>query len=935
MAVIFERVVRAVARRPLLTLLLVGALTVGGAALALGLKPSTGIGTFVGSGSRSYQASVDEERHFGSDAVVVLIREPVRDLVETKDLGTLSFLEACLAGRVVVENTQLGAYTEAPGLQTPYGGWESPCGELMRHRPVKAVYGPATFLNQAVIAINEMIGAVTQGAQQEIQTAEREAFELARGEHRSTKQAQQMAQAAGSLAQQQELQQAQTLAFQSGLTSAPRIDNQQFISEVVFDPTRGPNQPKARFSYLFPNSHAALIQVRLKASLTPTQQAQAISWIRQAVKMPIFRLGYGGTYTVTGAPVVLSDLSTALTGSIAELLVVVLAVMALVLLVAFRSTMRLLPLAIALMAAGITFGGIELAGGSLTLSSLAVLPILIGLAVDYAIQFQSRVQEARHRTGSSSSTADAVAAAARAGAPAIAVAALATVTGFLVLLLSPVPLMRSFGLLLVVGIAVAFGCALVTCTAALVIGGHDGGMLGASLRGAIEILSGLTRPLGAVLARGARSGQMALSGAARTGGSALSGAAGCMRRSALSGATPSGSRAHAFAASLRRPTVVLGVAIGLAVAGWVADTQTAVQSDVTKLVPASMPALRDLHTLERVSGVSGEIDVTVRARDVANPAVVRWMTGYEQSLLTHYGYQEQRGCARATLCPALSLPDLFSTGASAPGASLTAASIDSLLAAVPPYFKQAVITPDRREATLAFGIRLMPLARQQQVVDYMQARLHPPAGVSARLAGIPVLAAEANSALSSSARRLLTLLAGLLAVGAVLLGVFRRLDRALLPLAPIALATGWSALIVFLLGISLNPMSASLGTLVIAISTEFSVLLSERFRQERRAGPGLEQALRRTYRSTGTAVLASGLTAIAGFGVLILSNIPMLRDFGLVTVIDLAVSLGGVLLVLPAALRLAEGSALAGRAGELARRLADRGQRLRRRPSVV
>ncbi len=931
MAVIFERVVRAVARRPLPTLLVVIALAIGGAVLALALKPSTGIGTFVGSGSKSYQASIDDERHFGSDAVVVLIREPVRDLVETKDLGTLSFLEACLAGRVVVQNTQLGAYTAAPGSQIPYGGWGSPCGELMRHRPVKAVYGPATFLNQAVLAINEMIGAVTQGAQHTIQSAEREAYALARGEHRSVKQAQQMAQAAGSLAQQQELQQAQTLAFQSGLTSAPRIDNQQFISEVVFDPTRGTNQPKARFSYLFPNSHAALIQVRLKASLTPAQQSQAISWVRHAVKMPIFRLGYGGSYTVTGAPVVLSDLSTSLTGSIAELLLVVLAVMAMVLLVVFRSKLRLLPLAIALMAAGITFGGIELAGGSLTLSSLAVLPILIGLAVDYAIQFQSRVQEARRAASGATSSADAVAAAARVGAPAIAVAALATMTGLLVLLLSPVPLMRSFGVLLVVGIAVAFVCALVTCTAALVLPGHDGGILGASLRGAGVILAAWLRPMRAVTARLARSTRLASAGAVR----ARTAARGRFARSASFGSLRPGRSARPSAAWLRRPAVVLALAIGLAVFGWVADTQTAVQSDVTKLVPASMPALRDLHTLERVSGVSGEIDVTVRARDVGNPAVVRWMTSYEQSLLTHYGYQEQRGCARATLCPALSLPDLFSTGTIGSGTSLTQASINSLLAAVPPYFKQAVITPDRREATLAFGVRLMPLAHQQQVVDYMQSRLHPPAGVSARLAGIPVLAAEANAALSSSARRLLTLLVGLLAVGAVLMCVFRRVDRALLPLAPIVLATGWSALIVWVSGIPLNPMSASLGTLVIAISTEFSVLLSERYRQERGAGFGIEEALRRTYRSTGAAVLASGITAIAGFGVLMLSSIPMLRDFGLVTVIDLAVSLGGVLVVLPAALRAAEGSARAGRARERARRLVGRGQRLRRRPSVV
>ena len=54
------------------------------------------------------------------------------------------------------------------------------------------------------------------------------------------------------------------------------------------------------------------------------------------------------------------------------------------------------------------------------------------------------------------------------------------------------------------------------------------------------------------------------------------------------------------------------------------------------------------------------------------------------------------------------------------------------------------------------------------------------------------------------------------------------------------------------------------------------------------------------------AVLASGLTAIAGFAALIATDIRMLRDFGLVTVLDLGVALVGVLLVLPAALVWAE-----------------------------
>ena len=53
-------------------------------------------------------------------------------------------------------------------------------------------------------------------------------------------------------------------------------------------------------------------------------------------------------------------------------------------------------------------------------------------------------------------------------------------------------------------------------------------------------------------------------------------------------------------------------------------------------------------------------------------------------------------------------------------------------------------------------------------------------------------------------------------------------------------------------------------------------------------------------------MLASGATAIAGFAALAASDIRMLRDFGIVTVVDLTVSLVGVMLVLPAALVWAE-----------------------------
>jgi predicted RND superfamily exporter protein len=116
------------------------------------------------------------------------------------------------------------------------------------------------------------------------------------------------------------------------------------------------------------------------------------------------------------------------------------------------------------------------------------------------------------------------------------------------------------------------------------------------------------------------------------------------------------------------------------------------------------------------------------------------------------------------------------------------------------------------------------------------------------------------------------------------------------------LATGWASLLLWATGIPLNPMSAALGALTIAIATEFGVILSGRFHEEGGGSGAVVPALRRAYARTGTAVLASGATAIAGFAVLIASDIRLLRDFGFVTVIDLAAALLGVMVVLPALL---------------------------------
>ena len=103
-----------------------------------------------------------------------------------------------------------------------------------------------------------------------------------------------------------------------------------------------------------------------------------------------------------------------------------LAVMAIVLALVFEPPLRLLPLALALAATAVTFGILSLTGGSLTMASIAVLPVLIGLAVDYSIQFQARYREALE---AGDAPAVAAGSASGRGGPVIGTAALATAAG--------------------------------------------------------------------------------------------------------------------------------------------------------------------------------------------------------------------------------------------------------------------------------------------------------------------------------------------------------------------------------------------------------------------------------------------------------------------------------------------------------------------------
>ncbi|MGN6815261.1 MAG: efflux RND transporter permease subunit [Solirubrobacterales bacterium] len=792
----FGRVAAWAARRarPLVAVTLVVAI-----AAALGatqISADAGVATLVDSDSASYKATQAVRQDFGEEPVVVLVKGELPQLILTENIFRLLRLEGCLSGKV-------------PKGTKPIPG---PCAELAELHAVEFLTGPATFLNESVVQIENQLRRLAE----HVPAQRFREYLLA-------------------------------VATKYGITSAPSIDNEEFVATVVFDLARPRGTPKARLAYLFPNAKSAQIVIRLKPDLSEAERRKAIGLIeatvadttpRKACKeggkpAPCFELE-GGSYVVSGAPVVIDGVAQALKDALLVLFAVAVAVMALVLFLLFRSRWSLLPLAVALASAGITFGLLALVGGSLTMASIAGLPILIGLGVDYAIQFQARFDE----SGSAER-------AAASGGPTIAAAVLATGAGFLALQLSPIPMVRGFGWLLILGIAVAFAIAL---TAGL-------GMLAHRRAGSVSARRHL--PVAWVLS------------VART-----------------------------------YPEMILSVGIALAVVGWVAGTQVETVSDIRALAPQNTKAIENLNDLQDTTGVSGELDVRVQAPDLTDPATIEWMAGFKKRVLAGNGFTgEDPSCLTAEICPGPALSDFLIRGNEKP----TKQRIEATLSALSSYSLRQVAPVDSQTgrvghtALMSFGIRAQSLEDQQHLIERVRSEIGtPPPGVAVELSGLPVIAAQSASDLSSS-RYWLTL-AGLALVAAALLIVYRSWRRALVPLLPTVLATGWASLLLWITDVPLNPMSAALGALTIAIATEFGVLLVGRFHEERGGGVGVEEALGNAYARTGAAVLASGVTAIAGFAVLIASDVRMLRDFGFVTVVDLTAALAGVLLVLPATL---------------------------------
>jgi len=595
---------------------------------------------------------------------------------------------------------------------------------------------------------------------------------------------------------------------------------------------------RTQLQRFFRNNHV-LVSIRLAGGLSVDEQSDVARFIQDVVGESPFASGA----IVAGTPRLNADITSAIyagltrTGAIAVVLMIV------ILFIAFPARWRLLSLPVVLIGVLWTFGVAAAVGVPLTLVTVAGLPVLIGLGVDFAIQFHNRYEEQMRR---GQAPAEALIDAVSHIAPTVGVAVAVMILGFMTLLLSAIPAVNDFGILLAIGAAILYAAALFVLNAFLYRFDRRPRM------DPVEVTGSRARRL--------------------------------LDRDWLH----LGTALPALARWSRRHTLwVVAISVVLAALGFVADQTLTVQADIEKLIPTSTPGVVALNQARSVVGGGMELPILVKASDVTAPAFLEWMAEFQAE--AQKAHSEVAGAD--SLATALGLEP----GDPAPSTEAVATVLDRL----PSEVRESLISEDRTKASITFSMSNMQMATLNEMIDELTIEADTPEGVTLTVGGNATLTARTVEAFA--ANRGLVTGAGIAVVLVGLLVIYRDWRRALIAVVPIALVTGWSSALMWAAGIDLSPLTAVLGALVIAIGTEFTVLLLSRYWEEREKGNLHDLAMEEAVAKVGRAITASALTVAAGFGALVSSSFPaLLRDFGTVIVVDVVFALIATVTVVPA-----------------------------------
>ncbi len=607
------------------------------------------------------------------------------------------------------------------------------------------------------------------------------------------------------------------------------LDNPEFVDFLLRD-----NEGEIRLALrsFFPDDTHAQMVTRLVGNASIDEEGAGADVTKDAAGQLDLD---NATVITTGAPVLLQDINDYLTGGMLTLGAIAAAIMVVILLIFFDVRWRLLPLGVIIVGLIWAFGAAGYLGIPLTIVTIAGLPVMMGIGIDYAIQMHARVEEEvviDHMRHPIQETA-------RNLCPALLVVTFDAVFAFAALQFAKVPMIRDFGLLLAVGIAVICVCSIIVPLASLGIREFKSPTKGRDFR---------------------------------------EGALG--RLVVWMGSVPAWSAI---------PLAIASVAIffgGIAV-----EDDLTLQTDPIKWVNQDTQVIRDIDTLDTEVGSSSELGIFIQSDDVFTDENVTFLHEFTQDQLAEYPDD---------LITSSSMVATVSDLLVVPGASSVAPTGEEVRAAyevAPPDIQQALVSPDGGAMNLIFRTGPSALEERAKVVDEIEATVDPPAGIEATPSGLAVVGVGLLENLEAN-RVELTYLA-LLFVFLFLAIRMRSIVRSLLSLVPVLIAVGAASLVAWAFDLKLSPMTAIGGPLVIAACTEFTSLILLRFVEERERGATPREAVDTAAGRTGRAFIVSAMTAVAGVAVIATSSLPLLRDFGILVAMNVAVALFSALVVLP------------------------------------
>jgi len=593
----------------------------------------------------------------------------------------------------------------------------------------------------------------------------------------------------------------------------------------------------------FPDTHHAQIIVRLDGNQALDEQSASADFVVKVAD----KYSFDGARTLTtGAPALLQSINDYLKGGMFLLGGIAALVMIVILLVLFDVRWRLLPLGVIVIGLIWAFGTAGFLGIPLTLATIAGLPVMLGVGIDYAIQMHARVEEEAVLSRAEHPIQET----ARNLCPALLVVTFDAVFAFAALHFAKVPMIRQFGYLLAVGIAVI-------CLASIVIP--------LATLGIREFKSPTTR-------QPSRRSEKLSTMVVKLGG---------------------------LPAKVGLPLIVVSLAVFAL--GILAEPKLQLQTDPVQWVNQDSQVVRNIHALEKGTGSANEMGVYVTTKgDVFSQRNIDYVDTFTN---------EQLDRNHATLATANSvisnISDLINDIPGAAHVTPTSAEVEAAYNIAPPAIRKTFATPDAKALNVVFRTGTpdrtsVPLETQAKIVHNMNGAFGKPdvpKGLSLTPSGLAVVGVGLLENLESN-RVLLTYLA-IGFVAAFLAIRLRSVIRSLLSLVPVLIAVGLSSLAAYLFSLKLSPLTAVGGPLVVAICTEFTSLILLRFVEERGRGFAPREAVDHTAARTGRAFIVSGLTAVSGVAVIATSSMPLLRDFGIVVGMNVLVALLSALVFLP------------------------------------